>query len=179
MSESFNQLRFSGRIGILPLYVLNSLKNKQMSGYEIMKEINSITEGAWRPGAGSIYPVLKSLSKKGFIKVAEKGLREKRMYAITQTGLKALEQAKREYNEFSVQRWHMIRGIMMTLVDASSLAKMLNEAIEMQPKAWERVLYSKEISKEDKLFLLRQHLLMLDRHYEWVKQKIEMLERKG
>jgi DNA-binding PadR family transcriptional regulator len=171
-------MRFSGRVGLLPLYILNALHTKQMSGYEIMKELNTITEGAWRPGAGSIYPVLKSLSKKGYIKVAGRGLREKRVYMITPLGLRAFELARKEYDEFSVQRWHMIRGIMMTLVEPPSLARMLNEAIDMQPKAWERVISSEEISNEDKLFLLKQHLLMLDRHYDWVKQKIRQLEER-
>ena len=67
---------------------------------------------------------------------------------------------------------------MMTLVEPPSLARMLNEAIEMQPKAWARVLASQQITKEEKIFLLKQHLLMLDRHYEWVTQKIRELEQR-
>jgi len=72
----------------------------------------------------------------------------------------------------------MVREIMMTLVEPPSLARMLNEAIEMQPKAWARVLASQQITKEEKIFLLKQHLLMLDRHYEWVTQKIRELEQR-
>ncbi len=178
MNEKVQALRFGGRVGLLPLYILNALQNRQMSGYEIMKELNALTEGAWRPGAGSIYPVLRSLTKKGYIKVVGRGLREKTTYAITNSGLIALEQARREYDQFSVQRWHMIRGIMMTLVEPPSLARMLNEAIEMQPKAWERVILSQEISTQDKIFLLKQHLLMLERHHAWVREQIKLLEEK-
>jgi DNA-binding PadR family transcriptional regulator len=169
---------FSGRMGLLPLYILNTLSKGALSGYDIMRELNTLTEGAWRPGSGSIYPVLRSLEKKGLLKVSGRGLRGKRSYTITPAGLKALEQAKKAYDAFSVQRWHMVRGIMMTLVEPPSLARMLNEAIEMQPKAWERVIASQQITKEEKIFLLKQHLLMLDRHHEWVTQKIRELEQR-
>lgn len=176
MAKSEPPITFGGRVGLLPLYILNTLSRKPLSGYGVMKELNDLTEGAWRPGSGSIYPVLRSLSKKGYIKLAGTGAREKRVYTLTQSGFRALEEAKKSYDKFSVQRWHMIRGIMMTIVEPSSLARMLNEAIEMQPSAWERVLSSREISVQDKVYLLRQHLLMLDRHYEWVKAKIGALE---
>lgn len=169
-------ISFGGRLGLLPLFILNSLAKRSLSGYDIMREISNITEGSWQPGSGSIYPVLRSLERKGLVKVTGQGLRGKRLYALTPAGLKALAEAKKAYDQYSVKRWHMIRGIMMTLVEPHSLARMLNEAIEMQPKAWERVLGSKEVSREEKLFLLKQHLLMLDRHCEWVKQKISELE---
>jgi DNA-binding PadR family transcriptional regulator len=170
------KISFSGRAGLLPLYILNALSKGSLSGYEIMKQLSSLTEGAWRPGSGSIYPVLKSLEKKGLVKVAGRGLRHKRVYTATKLGLQALRQAKKEYDEISIQRWHMVRGIMMTLVEPPSLARMLNEAIEMQPKAWERVLGSPDLSTDEKVFLLKQHLLMLDRHREWVQRKISELE---
>jgi len=166
-------------MGLLPLYILNTLSKGALSGYDIMRELNTLTEGAWRPGSGSIYPTLRSLEKKGLLRVTGRGLRGKRIYSITPTGLRALEQAKKAYDEFSVQRWHMIRGVMMTLVEPPSLARMLNEAIEMQPKAWERVLTSQQITREEKIFLLKQHLLMLERHHEWVTQKIRELEQKN
>ena len=38
-----------------------------MHGYEMIKEIEERTEGAWTPSAGSIYPTLQMLEDEGLI----------------------------------------------------------------------------------------------------------------
>ncbi|MEM0121674.1 MAG: hypothetical protein QW688_09590, partial [Thermoprotei archaeon] len=74
------------------------------------------------------------------------------------------------------ERWHTIRGIILSLVSAESLAKMMHETIEMQEEAWEKVLKS-NMTREDKLFLLKQHKLLLERHSSWMDKKIAELSR--
>jgi DNA-binding PadR family transcriptional regulator len=159
-----------GRRGILPLYILQKLSSGPASGYDLMTDINSMTEGSWRPGSGSIYPVLKSLMKKSLIEVSGTGDRSKRLYSLTEKGRLVLKEAKQAFNTYSLQRWHTIRGVMMAVVSPDSLAKMLNETIEMQPQAWEKFLKS-SLSREDKLFMLRQHKLLVDRHALWIDKK--------
>jgi DNA-binding PadR family transcriptional regulator len=163
-----------GRRGILPLYILQKLSSGPASGYDLMSDINSVTEGSWRPGSGSVYPVLKSLMTKNLIKVSGTGDRSKRLYSLTDKGRLVLEEAKQVFDTYSLQRWHTIRGVMMAVVAPASLAKMLNETIEMQPQAWDKILKS-ALTREDKLFLLRQHKLLVDRHALWIDKKIAEL----
>jgi len=52
--------------GYLRYQVLMMLREKPMSGSEIADQIESETDGEYRPGSGSLYPVLKKLHKSGF-----------------------------------------------------------------------------------------------------------------
>ncbi|MEM3671069.1 MAG: PadR family transcriptional regulator [Thermoprotei archaeon] len=165
-----------GRRGMLPLYVLSRLSRGPASGYDLMTEIDSMTEGSWRPGSGSIYPVLRTLLKKNLIEVSGFGDRSKRLYTLTKKGVKALEESRLIFDKYALERWHTIRGIILSLVSPESLARMMNETIEMQEEAWEKVFKS-NITREDKLFLLKQHKLLLERHSLWIDKKIVELSK--
>ncbi len=52
--------------GYLRFQVLTMLREKSMSGSEIAEQIEQETEGEYRPGSGSLYPVLKKLHASGF-----------------------------------------------------------------------------------------------------------------
>src|SRR3989454_929546 len=47
--------------GLLMHYALYKIAQRPSHGYELLQDIESRTEGAWRPGAGSIYPMLKKM----------------------------------------------------------------------------------------------------------------------
>lgn len=86
------------RVGILIL-----LSKKQSHGYEIMKEIKDRTKGFWRPTAGGVYPVLRSLEKGGYIKgewVTQNNRRIK-TYRITEKGRVILKHAIIKQNEIA------------------------------------------------------------------------------
>jgi DNA-binding PadR family transcriptional regulator len=51
--------------GYLRYQVLMMLKEKPMSGSEIADQIEHETDGEYRPGSGSLYPVLKKLYESG------------------------------------------------------------------------------------------------------------------
>jgi DNA-binding PadR family transcriptional regulator len=62
-----------------------------MHGYEMIKEIEERTQGAWTPSAGSIYPTLQMLEDEGLIRGEES--EGKRRFALTETGTEG-QQAK-------------------------------------------------------------------------------------
>lgn len=157
------------------LYVLHRLSKEPLSGYDLMADLSSITAGAWRPGPGSIYAILKDLEKTGHIRVDEKGTRSKQIFAITKSGDKALESARHVFDEYSTKRWHRVRGLMLDLVSPKALAEMLNEGLKMQPSAWDKVL-SSDISKGEKTFLLKENKLLTERHLSWINSKLEEME---
>src|SRR5205809_5223709 len=54
--------------GLLRYYILHKIAQKPIHGYEIIQDIDSKTEGARRPRAGSPHPILKKLVSAGIIK---------------------------------------------------------------------------------------------------------------
>lgn len=84
--------------GFLRFYVLKLLRDKPMSGSEIMDEIERRTEGNWRPSPGSIYPLLAWLRDKNLVKELSSDEGVKR-YMITEDGRKLLD-VEREFFGF-------------------------------------------------------------------------------
>jgi DNA-binding PadR family transcriptional regulator len=71
--------------GLLRFLVLKLLLEKSMSGAEIVEEIERDTGGKWKPGSGSIYPLLALLQGKGYTESStlEKGMKR---YSLTDKG---------------------------------------------------------------------------------------------
>ena len=65
-----------------------------MYGYALAERIAERTEGAWRPGAGAIYPSLQSLVRRGAARVRKEGRR--RVYVITPHGRSVLRRIRRQ-----------------------------------------------------------------------------------
>lgn len=72
------------RKGVLKMLILESLNQKPMHAYEIIKSIERKFNGIYKPSPGSIYPVLKQLLSAGLIVIEEKD--NKKIYSITEEG---------------------------------------------------------------------------------------------
>ena len=81
--------------GYIRMGVLILLNKKPSHGYEIMKEINSRTQGFWQPTPGGVYPILGDLEKSGYIKGRWETQKNRRLkiYKITQSGDAILKRA--------------------------------------------------------------------------------------
>lgn len=83
--------------GLNKLLVLKVLSVSPNHGYGILKELRSITNGCCVPTFGSIYPILKELTKHGYAEVKEdtqlKGAQKRRVYTLTSSGMEAYEVA--------------------------------------------------------------------------------------
>ncbi len=69
------------------------LSKHEETGYSIMRTIEDKTEGAWRPGPGTVYPLLRSLVKEALLEragPAESGTTVK--YSVTKKGRQELEE---------------------------------------------------------------------------------------
>ncbi|MDH5266105.1 MAG: PadR family transcriptional regulator [Candidatus Bathyarchaeota archaeon] len=78
--------------GFLRYYVLKLLKEKPMSGSEIIVEIERETDGRWKPSPGSIYPLLAWLHDKDYIKELPKEEGGIKRYMLTEQGKKFFEE---------------------------------------------------------------------------------------
>lgn len=68
---------------ILRLVILKMLQQRPRTGYDLLKDLSSRTEGRWVPSKGALYPELERLRSEGYIRVRETGPRSKKTYAIT------------------------------------------------------------------------------------------------
>lgn len=84
-------------IGLTKLLILKVLSRGPNHGYGILKELKSITGGCCVPTFGTIYPILKELTKYGYAEVKEdtqlKGAQKRRVYTLTPLGVEAYEVA--------------------------------------------------------------------------------------
>ena len=74
-----------------------------MHGYEMIKEIEERSEGAWTPSAGSIYPTLQMLEDEGLIRGEDSD--GKRRFSLTDTG-----RAEQEEKAEAVAPWDAVRA---------------------------------------------------------------------
>jgi len=83
--------------GLLPLFLLSLLGEKDRYGGEIMATFAEMSGGRWRPSPGSVYPLLKKLERDGLIAGTWESGRAaaKRVYAITPAGREELPRLQR------------------------------------------------------------------------------------
>ena len=78
--------------GFLRFFVLKLLKEKPMSGSEIMVAIEKETGGRWKPSPGSVYPLLAWLQDNGYTKGLPKEEDGMKRYNLTDNGEKFFEE---------------------------------------------------------------------------------------
>jgi DNA-binding PadR family transcriptional regulator len=71
ISEIAEKMGKSMRKGFLSSLVLIVLKNEPAHGYKLIQEIKKRTKERWVPTAASMYPLLKSFTDKGLIRIVE------------------------------------------------------------------------------------------------------------
>ncbi|MEN6395013.1 MAG: PadR family transcriptional regulator [Methanoregula sp.] len=113
-------LQFSSKSGrarsLLALFVLHSLDKDEKSGYDILREIKTLTGGAWVPSKGTLYPLLRQLETEGLIVPSPKreGSRARTGFMLTRTGrdtLKKIRAHSKEHHKKMDQYRHLIIAI--------------------------------------------------------------------
>jgi DNA-binding PadR family transcriptional regulator len=77
--------------GDLRFVILALLEEQPRHGYELIKELEDRTGGAYRPSAGVIYPTLALLEDEGLIRPAA-GETGRKLFELTDAGKEALAQ---------------------------------------------------------------------------------------
>ncbi|MHA2330552.1 MAG: PadR family transcriptional regulator [Candidatus Hodarchaeales archaeon] len=91
------------------LFLILSLldRDKEHSGYSLIKTIKSLTEGKLTFRAGTIYPQFEKLTKEGLIEKHVRDspsrsrdvIRQKAVYSITAEGTKALARMREDWKD--------------------------------------------------------------------------------
>jgi DNA-binding PadR family transcriptional regulator len=153
-----------------------------MRGYDLMKEIEIKTEGAWRPGPGAVYPVLRKLARQGFI-VARKSARvgpPQVLYEITPAGRQNIANAKNTMKS-STERWGLMRRLFIDLMEPDDLVRFVLTSFEFQADLVHTLVESdkSDMSDQDKLFVLRQYELNMERELARAKASIKAIGGRG
>jgi DNA-binding PadR family transcriptional regulator len=74
--------------GDLKYVILDLLKDKPRHGYDIIRELEELSYGFYKPSPGVIYPTLQMLQEMGYASSTEQ--EGKKVYSITEEGLKFL-----------------------------------------------------------------------------------------
>jgi PadR family transcriptional regulator, regulatory protein PadR len=87
----------------LDLVLLATLETGALYGLEIIKEVNSRTDGALEFKEGSLYPALHRLVKSGWVETtwqpSTTGGPPRKYYQLTEGGTKACQQKKLEWKQ--------------------------------------------------------------------------------
>ncbi len=96
------------------LMVLSLLHEKDMYGYEIIKELDSKSGNMFQFKEGTLYPVLHRMENlsyvKSYRKEAENG-KERKYYSITAEGVKQLEAERKKWKSFACSVNMVIGGM--------------------------------------------------------------------
>lgn len=138
------------RRGFIKSAILHLLKEESMHGYQIMKELESRSDGLYSASAGTIYPALQELLEKELINL-ESDL-EKKIYFITEEGKERLKELrKREEGDFWVS-WKE-RMIWRNSKEFVQLKIAVDQWEEEMHKAMKRVRSNPDIAAEMSAFL--------------------------
>ncbi|MDQ3872918.1 MAG: PadR family transcriptional regulator [Thermoproteota archaeon] len=171
ISSSINLSRPQGAPrGLLIHYILHKIASNPSHGYDILQEIENKTKGAWRPGPGSTYPILKRLERDGMIKADEPSRADssRRVYHITPKGLEQLRAAKRTLAEYG-QRWQSLRGLIAELIDSEHMEKFLVEGSKGHFQFTQEIFKAnmKNLQAVELEYILKDYILNLQRQLDW------------
>jgi len=83
--------------------ILGVLRRGASYGYDIVRQVNQVADGAFTWQEGTVYPVLHKLERDGLIRArwqdADTG-RKRKYYALTPAGRAALDEGARQWDVF-------------------------------------------------------------------------------
>lgn len=88
--------------GSAAMMVLGLIYREDMYGYQITEQLKNKSDNTFDIKAGTLYPILHSLEKDGFVTSYEKVFNGKlrKYYSITEEGIKEYDRKKSEWTDF-------------------------------------------------------------------------------
>jgi DNA-binding PadR family transcriptional regulator len=157
--------------GLLLYWILYRISKSPIYGYQILTELEQKTRGAWRPGAGSIYPLLKKLERDGYIESerTEGRKTDQKRYTITLKGMERLKQAKETFRMMRSKISHM-RWVIFDLLDPSEIPEYVVEGSKESFEGVRELVETNigKITEKEIQLMLREYQLALERQQDWV-----------
>ncbi|MFO7794523.1 MAG: PadR family transcriptional regulator [Promethearchaeati archaeon] len=172
--------RFSGyhegSVSGLEILVMTLIKGQpNLTGYDIIQEINRKFKPMWKASPGTIYPLLKRLLRKELVNVEEivdENNREKRIYTISEKGIEELKKVLKGNLEPSIHTLgKFIRTISKGINFDGDIEKIFS-CFPFSDPGYEREIDVKDISRENIERIIRR-VKGLKRHRRRLKKRME------
>jgi DNA-binding PadR family transcriptional regulator len=153
------------------------LSKQSETGYSIMGTIEDKTEGAWRPGPGTVYPLLRSLVKEGLLENAgsrEVGATVK--YFVTKKGKQELEEMQRTLASAGKKERVIIR-LFADLLPADVWASaFVHRGREIFDVFQEKI---SQIPQPQREAMLKEARMMLETNLSWVDSQLRSKKKRA
>ncbi len=83
---------------LIRFFILRALKDKDLHGYTLIREIRDISRDFCNPSESTLYPALNQFQKAGLIAQANPASKDRKVYRITQKGKDAFKIAAKTWN---------------------------------------------------------------------------------
>jgi DNA-binding PadR family transcriptional regulator len=157
--------------GFLRVYILTILSRGPATGYEIMQGIEERTEGAWRPGPGTIYPLLKSLVREKLVSPSQKKSKTSRVsYTITSSGVDELAAMRAARASFGSKERVIMRLASDLMPSRTLVPVLLNRARDSAEFLRPKIM---ELPEPDRTAALRELGTITENQLDWVRSNLE------
>ena len=158
--------------GFLRLYILTLLSRGPETGYSIMQKIEDRTDGAWRPGPGTMYPLLKGLLAEGLARsTGSEGRTGSKTYSLTQKGRRELEETRRGIA--SMGRKEPVMGRLFSdLLPATIFVPWVISRYRDGTGTLRQKM--KEIPQPERNAILKELRFILQSQVEWIDSQLEV-----
>jgi DNA-binding PadR family transcriptional regulator len=162
--------------GLLLHYILHTISVKPKHGYEILQDIEDKTDGAWRPGVGSVYPILKRLLDSGYIQTDKSPVENRRVYSITPKGVDEMRGREQMFSA-SWERWTAMRRLFFDMLNPAGITNVFVEGSKRQFEMAKELLDARRdaMSRNDVDYMLREYSLNLERQLDWTQSQLRDL----
>jgi DNA-binding PadR family transcriptional regulator len=153
------------------------LSKTPQTGYSIMRTIEDKTEGAWRPGPGTVYPLLRSLAKESLLEKADSSQAGATVkYSVTKKGKQELEEMQRSLASAGKRERVMIRLFADLLPAEAWASAFVNRGREIFDVFQERV---SQIPQPQREATLREARAMLESNISWIDSQIRARKKRA
>ncbi len=152
--------------GFLRLYILSLLSRQPETGYSVMRTIAEKSDGAWRPGAGTVYPLLAGMAKDGLVKKLDSNGREARIaYSLTEKGRLELEEMQRTIASAGRREQAMMRFFVDVLPATAFATMVLRRGREMVDIFREKIA---EVPQPERDAILKEMRVVFENQLSWI-----------
>jgi DNA-binding PadR family transcriptional regulator len=156
--------------GFLRLYILTLLSRGDETGYSIIQKIDDRTEGAWRPGAGAMYPLLKGLLKEGLVRVANpRGRGGSKIYSLSTLGRQELERIRQQLASAGRREPVMVR-LFSDLMPGSVYVPMVVRRYRDGAEVLKQKI--REVPEPERTALLQELRVLLESQINWIDSEL-------
>jgi DNA-binding PadR family transcriptional regulator len=160
--------------GFLRIYILTVLSRGPATGYEIMQLIEEKTDGGWRPGPGTVYPLLKSLVREKLLTPSRKTSKTSRVtYTTTPRAKHELEEMRTGMSSFGRKERVIMRLVSDLMPNAFLVPVLLNRTRDGSEFLRVRIL---KLPGSDKVSALKELKSITEAQLDWINSTLEQGE---